>query len=202
MDDKRMMIILAAGRLLEEGGQVTIDKVAAAAGVAKGTIYLYFSSKQDLLRQTFLSGIDELFTAVDTAAKKTTGSSFERLSAMVDIHYKLSVGKVTLLHRISAEEPEMMRDVNSDVTCSVISSINRIEKRYAEELTKGIEAREFRSHQTEIIAAAILAMIHNLSVGHMFRSHLDEEKIVPEVLRMVLTGIASEVRVATGKNCD
>ena len=72
MDDKRMMIILAAGRLLEEGGQVTIDKVAAAAGVAKGTIYLYFSSKQDLLRQTFLSGIDELFTAVDTAAKKTT----------------------------------------------------------------------------------------------------------------------------------
>lgn len=192
MDDKRIKIIMAAGQLLEEGGQVTIDKVAAAAGVAKGTVYLYFDSKQDLIRQTFLNSIEELYTTVVSAAAEAAGSSFERISAMVESHYKMSVGKVILMQRIFAEEPEMMRDMHQDITCNVMRSIQRIEKRYEQELARGIETGEFRTHQTEIIAAALMSMIHNLSVGKMLGRQLDEEKIVPEVLKMVLTGIATQ----------
>ncbi|MDW7651213.1 MAG: TetR/AcrR family transcriptional regulator [Bacillota bacterium] len=197
MDDKRIMIIKAARQLLEEGGQVTIDKVAAAAGVAKGTVYLYFDSKLDLIRQTFLNSIEELYTAVDSAAVETAGSSFERISAMVECHYKLSVGKVILMQRIMAEEPEMMRNMHRGVPHNVIRSIQRIEKRYEQELARGMESGEFRPHQTEIIAAALMSMIQNLSVGKMFGRQLDEEKIVPEVLKMVLTGIAAQSGLPT-----
>ena len=44
-------ILDAAERLIVEHGYegMTMDQVAAAAGIAKGTIYLYFPSKQSLL---------------------------------------------------------------------------------------------------------------------------------------------------------
>jgi urease accessory protein UreF len=100
-------------------------------------------------------------------------------------------GKVLLVHRFFSEEPEMMQNMKSKMGSNVIKSIKRIEGRYAEELQRGIESQEFRPHQTEIIAAALMAMLHNLSAGQIFRTHLDEKQIVSEVLEMVLKGIAN-----------
>jgi AcrR family transcriptional regulator len=44
-------IMTAARQVMERRGveAVTMDEIAAAAGVAKGTIYLYFDSKDDLI---------------------------------------------------------------------------------------------------------------------------------------------------------
>src|SRR5258708_20718411 len=59
----RLREILAAarrvmGRYAMAG--TTIDRVAEEAGVAKGTIYLYFSSKDDLVHAAVLEGLREI----------------------------------------------------------------------------------------------------------------------------------------------
>src|SRR5882757_3372291 len=59
----RLREILAAarrvmGRYAMQG--TTIDRVAEEAGVAKGTIYLYFSSKDDLVHAAVLEGLREM----------------------------------------------------------------------------------------------------------------------------------------------
>ncbi|MFE5676331.1 TetR/AcrR family transcriptional regulator [Streptomyces erythrochromogenes] len=47
---RRQILDAVAAQLLEDGYEaLTISKVAARAGVAKGTVYLYFASKQELL---------------------------------------------------------------------------------------------------------------------------------------------------------
>jgi len=48
--ERREAILLAAARVFEDKGAsaVTMDDVAEAADVSKGTLYLYFSSKDDL----------------------------------------------------------------------------------------------------------------------------------------------------------
>ena len=45
-------ILAAARSLLEQRGPeaITMEEIAAAAGVAKGTLYLYFQSKDDLIQ--------------------------------------------------------------------------------------------------------------------------------------------------------
>ena len=49
--DERRQAIIAATRplLVARGGQFTIKEVAEAAGIAEGTIFRVFASKQDLM---------------------------------------------------------------------------------------------------------------------------------------------------------
>src|SRR5947207_6789506 len=60
--DKRARIIDAAIKVFAERGfhTATVAEIARAAGVADGTIYLYFKSKDDLLLRLF----DEKMTAL------------------------------------------------------------------------------------------------------------------------------------------
>ena len=59
--NKRERIIAAAGRLFGERGyhNTTTAEIAEAAGVAAGTIYIYFSSKEELLVAVFEEFLSE-----------------------------------------------------------------------------------------------------------------------------------------------
>ena len=52
---KRQKILAAAAKIFETYGyaEATVDAVAAEAGIAKGSVYNYFSSKQELFTSVF-----------------------------------------------------------------------------------------------------------------------------------------------------
>ena len=77
--DARRAAILAAARhvFAAKGfGDTTIDEIARAAGIAKGTVYLYFRSKRELYRAALTSGISELTTIV--AARMAEARTLEQ----------------------------------------------------------------------------------------------------------------------------
>lgn len=59
-DARRQAILAAAAGVFAQHGyrRATIDQVAAAAGVAKGSVYLAFASKEDLFHALFESMFD------------------------------------------------------------------------------------------------------------------------------------------------
>ena len=61
-NDKRARILAAAVKVFAERGffTATVAGIARAAGVADGTIYLYFKSKEDLLIRLFEDKMSEL----------------------------------------------------------------------------------------------------------------------------------------------
>ncbi|HOK88754.1 MAG TPA: TetR/AcrR family transcriptional regulator [Candidatus Hydrogenedentes bacterium] len=61
-DEKRVRIFAAALEIFSERGfhGATMDQVAERAGVAKGTVYRYFASKEELLRELFREAAREL----------------------------------------------------------------------------------------------------------------------------------------------
>jgi AcrR family transcriptional regulator len=58
--DKKQRIMQAAEQLFRTHRvhEVTLDEVARQAGVGKGTIYLYFTDKEDLIFQAAVAGFD------------------------------------------------------------------------------------------------------------------------------------------------
>lgn len=64
----RTLILDAAKKILfDEGTQgFTMDRVAVQAGVAKGTLYLHFRDKDDLLQETVEKGFEPFFILAET----------------------------------------------------------------------------------------------------------------------------------------
>lgn len=59
--DKREAILRAATRVFAQNGYFNskVADIARAAGVADGTVYLYFKSKEEILRSIFERGVSE-----------------------------------------------------------------------------------------------------------------------------------------------
>ena len=79
-------ILAAARRLLDQRGLevMTMEEIAAAAGVAKGTLYLYFQSKDDLI-QALITQVGENILQDLEAALQAPGTPPEKLVRMVSV---------------------------------------------------------------------------------------------------------------------
>lgn len=77
----------AAIRVISRKGMAaaTMQEIAAEAGVAKGTIYLYFRDREELVEKTFETAIGLLHRRLDDALD-ADGSFEERLRSIITAH--------------------------------------------------------------------------------------------------------------------
>jgi AcrR family transcriptional regulator len=68
-EERRQSILRAAREVFFEHGfhRATVDNVAGRAEVSKGTVYLYFESKETILAHLLLEGLDELVGELEQA---------------------------------------------------------------------------------------------------------------------------------------
>lgn len=90
---KRQKILDAAERLFERfgPGKTGVDEIAAAAGVAKGTLYNYFGSKEGIVRELVSSKI-ELF-------ENTLRHTIEGMSDPLEKLKSAALERFRFLHR-------------------------------------------------------------------------------------------------------
>jgi AcrR family transcriptional regulator len=81
---RRCEILAAARQEFFERGfhNPTVDDVAARAEVSKGTIYLYFESKEAILAHLLLEGLDLLLEEMEAACKPQTSPPEATLQAL------------------------------------------------------------------------------------------------------------------------
>jgi TetR/AcrR family fatty acid metabolism transcriptional regulator len=86
--DKRRRILDAAVQVFSRNGffNSKVAHVAREAGVADGTIYLYFKNKEDLLIQVFIDTM-ETALAKQEAALEGISDPVEKLQSFIHVHF-------------------------------------------------------------------------------------------------------------------
>ncbi|MBF7083471.1 TetR/AcrR family transcriptional regulator [Desulfallas sp. Bu1-1] len=86
--EKYHAIIEAAVKVIAENGyhNSQVSKIAREAGVADGTIYLYFKNKEDVLISLFRTKMGE-FTASARKELKNLQDPFDKLAKLIELHF-------------------------------------------------------------------------------------------------------------------
>ena len=87
--DKRSLITEAAVEVFAEKGfhQARVSDIARRAGVADGTIYLYFKNKEDLLLSIFEEKMDEMLTGLGEALAGID-DPLDRIRVFAQFHFR------------------------------------------------------------------------------------------------------------------
>ena len=81
-------IITAARKVFAEKGYIntTVDEIAAVAALAKGTIYLYFESKEQIYNAVLANDLETLRLTIEKIA--AAGTALEKISAYINARFE------------------------------------------------------------------------------------------------------------------
>ena len=84
--EKKLQILEAVRRLIDQGADLQslrAGDIAREAGVGKGTLYLYFDSKEAIIGETLCHIAELRISALEAAARKA-GSFRERAAGLLE----------------------------------------------------------------------------------------------------------------------
>ncbi|MEU8685797.1 TetR/AcrR family transcriptional regulator [Streptomyces sp. NPDC048611] len=101
---RRQILDAVAALLLEDGYEsLTVARVAARAGVAKGTVYLYFASKQELLAALQAEMWDRMLQRPAALVRQPELTWTDRLDGLVAAWITVEQHDHALYHRLFHE---------------------------------------------------------------------------------------------------
>ena len=107
-EQQRDAILAAAARLFAQQGysSSTMNQVAAACGISKGTLYHYVRDKQDLLAQISTGHVQRLLLLVQTVAAQGLAPE-DHLEQLV-LRFMQAYEKAQAEHRVLTEDVKFM----------------------------------------------------------------------------------------------
>ncbi len=201
-DARPQQILEAAFRVFGTHGlhRATLDDVAAAAGITKGTIYLYFPSKADLFTAMLKSRVNDIMPAVESPKDGRSGPTTQRRLSTLGRHlYRFFRSRAWLaMYRSVVSEAGQFPEAAALLYREGILPANR---RLAEVIQRGIARGEFRGVDPLVAARAFAGMFQIFAVsqgllgGHHIHP-LSEDKIVQTVTEIFFNGLLASGRRA------
>ncbi len=165
-DVRPQEILRAAFRVFGTRGlhQATLDDVARAAGITKGTIYLYFPSKADLFIAMLKARVNHIMPAVEApAGGGAAPTARQQLSSLGRRLYQFFRSRSYLtMYRTVVSEAARFPEAAALLYREGILPANR---RLAEVIRRGIATGEFRRVDPMIAARAFVGMFQVFAVS-------------------------------------
>ncbi|WP_428264647.1 TetR/AcrR family transcriptional regulator [Haliangium sp.] len=194
-DDKRAAILDAAAALFSRYGyrRTSVDDVAGEAGIAKGTVYLYFDNKQALFAEV-CRHVAHTFLDRAEAAVAQSGSVTETVQAVL-------AAKFCYLYQLVHSSPHASEIIQSknQIAAEIFVDADR---RYLELLRKLIARADRRGDlalaevgiKPRAAATLLIRCAHGTGSGDPpgVRPELGEyERRLAEMTRVVLAGLGA-----------
>lgn len=103
-DKRKAQLIAAALESIAKRGlmETTITHISKGAGMSRGIINFYFTSKETMLRETLKTLIDEYETEWTAALAEAGDDGLRRLSALISVHFGKKLCSARRLNVMSA----------------------------------------------------------------------------------------------------
>jgi TetR/AcrR family fatty acid metabolism transcriptional regulator len=162
--DKRARILDAAEKIFARRGffHARVAEIAREAGVADGTIYLYFKNKDDLLISLFESRMERVTAELAAALERVGPRPAEQLTALFDTYAQLVVAHPELAEVLTVElrqSSKFMKEYQNPRFGDFLKLVAGV-------ISDGQEAGAFdRSLAPPIAARAIFGMLDELALA-------------------------------------
>ncbi len=185
----RERLLAAAQQLIEEGGYGAASVVAIAdrAGVAAGTLYRHFASKEELFVEVFRAVCSREERAMRTASAESEDGAAERLVTVLRTFARRALSNPRLAWALIAEP------VDPRVDSERLAYRARYAALIAEGLQAGIEAGELPAQDVGLTAAALVGGCGEALVGPL--APLASDDRAPEE---IVDALGTFVRRAVG----
>jgi AcrR family transcriptional regulator len=144
-ENRKSAILKAARKLFFENGfrTVTIESIAKKAELSKGSIYLYFKSKEEIYTQILLSDIDKFHEHFTDFLRNPTNAS-EAIIRFAGIYVDLFLNdrelfRILMTFMLHTNAMNLPEDLNNHIIKSTNENISVIEEIFK----YGIERGEF-----------------------------------------------------------
>ncbi|MSQ65868.1 MAG: TetR/AcrR family transcriptional regulator [Limnohabitans sp.] len=171
----------ALALFVEKGFAATrVEEIATRAGVSKGTLFLYFNSKEDLFKAVIRSNLADHFPVWNKEFADFTGST----AAMV--HYAMQswwerIGNTTAsgITKLVTSEASNFPDVVQFYEAEVMRPGHELFKKI---LQRGIDNGEFRAFDTDSAVYSLVTVIVFLSMWkHSLSPNCASSILQPEI---------------------
>ena len=193
---RRERILKAAGVLFAAHGyrKTSVEDIAGAAGVAKGTVYLYFSNKAELLLHVIAlqkrQYLERLAPAFDLALPPV-----QRLRTLIRL--AIQVGhELPLINRLGSADHEI-EAVLEDADAATLDTINTMQIEYLAHLLDAVTGhsrpRAALEARAQVLVDLIFAVVNG---GRQVRQGMPLAAYTATVAEIIVDGIAGETPVA------
>jgi len=182
-ENKRKVIVQTAIRLFSQQPfhKVRLDDVAAAAGVGKGTVYIYFKNKEDLYYSMVYDGLADLVERLELQLGEPSTSFEDRIRIIVSGLVDFSVRHPQLF--------EMMRTVGvPDATSAWDQKRQQLARLVEDVIRQGVEAGQWVDTRPDFTGVYLPGMVR--AVMLYGPKTVDAQTLTEHILAILLRGIA------------
>lgn len=188
-DDKRIQILQAAGEVFRRRGfsVATIDEIASAAGVGKGTIYLYFASKQDILNSLVAFTLESLHKGISLVSGGTD-DAITKLHKLIAGHVHFSLEHLDFAYILYRE----LSELSGEFSDRVLGFMDEYVRAVASVLRQGETEGKLAVSDPEFVASGIMGLV-NTTVFFSARrgAGVSEPELTERILSLLLDGIGA-----------
>lgn len=185
---------------VEKGYAATrLEEVAAQAGVSKGTLYLYFDSKEALFKAVVREGLLPALAEGEALVAGFKGNSEDLLREVIGGMWRLigsqRIGGIPKLIFAEARNfPEIARFYHQEVILRSTAMIRSV-------IERGIRRKEFRKMNVDatvylVIGPVLMRMIWRHSLDCCLAAQVNDDAYFDEYFTIMLRGLRAERKLA------
>ncbi len=191
-EERERLILEAAEELLAEKGyhEMSIDEIAARVGVSKGTVYLHFSSKEELVLAQLVRGMQRFVQSADLVLA-SGAAPIEKLRSLMELIYGQAFRERSQFFTSVYENPDL-RNRLMERKHEFHQQWESLTQRVSQVFDEGKSRGDFDVSIPTAVMASVFWGLLTPRTYEQLREQMSIEEMVSHLSRLFFKGLAAD----------